>query len=531
VVKAYEAKTIKKFGGLWYDSSSSGNQQYDGAAIPEDEMATVLTNMYVTPAGNLTKRHSAYGLNNTVAPTITKPAGQPLTAPADIRMLAIQRIQAAYNDRIYFTDQAKTNVWYTELSSCLNSTCHRVMTPTNQAIDNAEWMIGASIAATPYHMYICRNNGGLVGVNHQGYPQAFSSSPAGTFMALHKERIFMINTLGTDSIESRVYYSESNDFYNWPVNNFFPVGQSGGDVCISMCVFNDDLYIFKTQSIWVLSGDGPSTWSVRNVHPSLGCVGRGTVLVHGGMIYFLGQDGAYRTDGTSFEKISNPVDQLVDLTMSDMNYCLKRYAWFVDQYYIVLSTWNTDTVLCYDTDGGTWSKFQYAGGIRLSNALPYLEQGTGAFYMGDYRRPSIYKVYGYDVPEMGYPWEDNHTGDPVNCKYTCTWRSKRLTFDEPAKMKRNYAFVLDVGATTGTVNVKYTFDTNDTTAQGTWTQTLYTSTSQPPGGSVNRASLKAAGAGYVRAMETEVNITNSDSFDIFSVTWLNQIKDFTKGSR
>lgn len=78
------------------------------------------------------------------------------------------------------------------------------------------------------------------------------------------------------------------------------IGAKRGAKIMAIALLNETLYIFKQDSIWVLEGSSPSTFSVREVHPSLGTAARWSVKVgKSGGIFFLGSDYEfYVTAGT-----------------------------------------------------------------------------------------------------------------------------------------------------------------------------------------------------------------------------------------
>jgi hypothetical protein len=471
--KAYEAKTLTKFGTM--NVSAYKNESTYSNAEREDAESPLIQNFNFNDNGGLIKRHGIHYLNSAIVPSITKPAGQALTAPTQAHLLGIQRIQAVYNDRLYFTDTTGTNLWYLELPIGANAQCHRIMTPTNQAITDAQWMIPAATPTSLFSMMVCRDSGPGCIINDQGYPQAFiAAMPAGTMMTTFKDRIFLINTLATNGDENKLYYSDESAYGTWGANSYNRIGTSNGDYLVSMIVFNDTLILFKSRSIWVLVADtaSPAGWTYRNLHPTLGCVGRGTPTVISGMIYFLANDGCYRTDGTSFERISRPIETLFQLESAQPSLTLGREAIYYDDKYLINSYAGTTSMYLYDTKHEGWTSwtmsFAPAGFAVYTDIQTYR-----AMYIGNYTQPRIHQMYA----DEGMAGSVNNWTD-AGSNYTCIWQSKRQTWDEPTKLKRNYYFMMDVSHTDGepTTSITVTHKTDSNEVVYPWAQTALTPT-------------------------------------------------------
>lgn len=68
------------------------------------------------------------------------------------------------------------------------------------------------------------------------------------------------------------------------------IGAKRGSKIQQIAILNETLYIFKTDSIWVLNGRSPSEFSVREVHSKLGVGARRSVQTVETGIIFLGSD-------------------------------------------------------------------------------------------------------------------------------------------------------------------------------------------------------------------------------------------------
>lgn len=192
---------------------------------------------------------------------------------------------------------------------------------------------------------------------------AITGSPMGSHVIAYKDRLFVINTYAAGSLSSRLYYSKVADFTvtGWLSTGFIDISTGDGDYNVVMTQLQDVLFVFKSRSTWLLyvSGD-PTTWTVRNASPEIGCISRYTPKEIESYLYFVGLRGVYRTDGTTFSEISRKI-QFTFLNQSASNAELnKAFAgWWQDRYIIFFSfvsqtsTWGSLTSFSWNSFG-TW---------------------------------------------------------------------------------------------------------------------------------------------------------------------------------
>jgi len=520
--KAYSPFTLDKFGGLRFGDSAN-------SAAMEDNEAVQIDNFNFTDMGTLKKRDGWYPTNTDVTMTLKIPAGAPTAHPATIYPLGVQRLSpAGAVHRLWFTNMAQTDIWFLLFPSLATADCTLARVPAGVAIDKAEWIIQAATPTAPYQMHLCRSggngSGGLISIDQTGTPTAFLTSPAGTHLSLFKDRLFMVNSIHAGGQESRVYFSDSAippglGYGTWPANNFFDIAPASGEFNVATIVFNDQLMIFKNRSIWTLTVEGlPSNWLVRNLHPSIGCIGRGTVKIINGFIYFLSLEGVYRTDGTTFERLSDPVDDMLrqfqTLTANDV---LRRNALHWDDKYILLMPDANADVLSaqvYNLNVQQWSRWVWGTTppLNIPNAVTYWETTPPSLYAGDADDNCVYNM-GDNVY-----YQDNGSN------FSAIWRSKKFTWGDPTVYKRNYWVGIDVGFTGGVRSLSFTHigDTNDT---ATFFQETIVNPSDNTTYDFVRKELKFRGFGYSRALSGQITYLTDTALEIFNITWLNNVKD------
>jgi hypothetical protein len=63
--------------------------------------------------------------------------------------------------------------------------------------------------------------------------------------------------------------------------------------------FGQYLIVFKRKSVWVLSGQDDTSWTVRRIGRGAGTMAPNSVVEDDGLVYFLADDGLHVTDGTA----------------------------------------------------------------------------------------------------------------------------------------------------------------------------------------------------------------------------------------
>lgn len=298
----------------------------------------------------------------------------------------------------------------------------------------------------------------------------------GTVGLVHKFRMFVCNNTASGTPSSQLSYSEVFDLeapdtaLGWP-GNTIDISSADADFITAVIVMNDVLFVFKRFSTWAVYVEGSPPWTVRNLHPSIGCVGRDTVVAIGGLIYFRSATGIFRTDGTTFELISGPVEEIFDnqpsFTVSNVNQ--RSAAWFGD-YYIIQDGYN-NTWHVYNIENGAWSRFETAmGNVSRIVLLPDFSPArlmTMNFQGGSDRLLKFEEANGYG--------DATGTTSVTGRIYT-----KHYDFDQPSMNKLFREFDLEMSVPSeGSVTLSgtpYTENNSISPGAGVQLKTLNTST-------------------------------------------------------
>lgn len=116
-------------------------------------------------------------------------------------------------------------------------------------------------------------------------------------MIAHLDRLF-----GFEEDSDAGYFSKNlvpTNFTDSSDAGTFIIGAKRGSKLMRIIKYQNNLYWFKDDSIWILEGTTPSTFSLREVVPNLGLASRRGIAVTPTAIFFLGSDfEVYQFQGT-----------------------------------------------------------------------------------------------------------------------------------------------------------------------------------------------------------------------------------------
>lgn len=190
------------------------------------------------------------------------------------------------------------------------------------------------------------NPGGaiVVYVNQAVVTALGGNPPVGRYIIVKDNRIFIA---GVDDDRSRLFYCDLGEPEIWDANNFINVNVSDGDVITGLVEWGGNLYIFKSKSIYRLSGTDPSDFYLACVVPDKGAVGQRAIVSTGSGIFFVSMDGVYLFNG-GLQCISTDIDSYFrnEIAAADMGGAAT--AVFDNALYAALPVYGETRVFVYD---------------------------------------------------------------------------------------------------------------------------------------------------------------------------------------
>jgi hypothetical protein len=179
-----------------------------------------------------------------------------------------------------------------------------------------------------------------------------TEAPAGKFCAFHKGRLFIA---GQAADPTRLAWSEFADYTNWVSTGFTYVPQSKtGDEITGMTVFQDNLIIFTRKTKYILFGDDPGNFVLRQSSGKKGAVNQACIASDPNYVYFLSDDGVYRYNGSQDELMSDPIQTEID-NIADKEKTAGVYEGnYYRLYYPQTGSTVNDSCILWDTLNKFW---------------------------------------------------------------------------------------------------------------------------------------------------------------------------------
>lgn len=166
----------------------------------------------------------------------------------------------------------------------------------------------AYIVASP----LSAGNGGTI--DDAGTYTAQAAIKKGGAAVVHKERLFIVPGPDKTGVDSTLLYgSAPADFLNYPISVY--INKGDGQKLIDICVYNDNLLLFKEDSTYVLAyDDDPSAAITRKINSSIGVADKNCVVAYENQLYVLHRNNVYEITNYDFAKINSKVPFELDTT-------------------------------------------------------------------------------------------------------------------------------------------------------------------------------------------------------------------------
>lgn len=260
-------------------------------------------------------------------------------------------------------------------------------------VDGTTTSLVGSLSSSATNYYFDQANDKIFWVNGQDVPKYYDNSTVtnvgGTpgvskYCVFHKNRLFLVNV--TDP--AKLVYSDLGDYDTYTSTNFIYVpSPKSGDPITGLIVFQDNLVVFTRKTKYVLFGDDPGNFVLRQSSGKRGAVNQDVIKADPNYIYYLSDDGVYRYNGSQDQLISDTIQT----EMSNIADKTKCSAGMHNNYYRLYypasaSTANNASVL-WDVINSFW--------LRDSNTYvdkPFVDEANrliegsslvGAVYLGE----------------------------------------------------------------------------------------------------------------------------------------------------
>lgn len=173
----------------------------------------------------------------------------------------------------------------------------------------------------------------------------------GRFAAFHKNRFFTVDPTDPTKLkwtELSVYTdSETTDFTYAP-------SPKSGDPITGLKVFQDNLLVFTRKTKYVLYGDDPGNFVLRQSSGKRGAVNQHVIQSDPNYVYYLSDDGVYRYNGSADELMSDSIQTEIDSMNDKTNASAVVHNNYYRLYYPSTTSAVADSSILWDTLNDFW---------------------------------------------------------------------------------------------------------------------------------------------------------------------------------
>lgn len=237
---------------------------------------------------------------------------------------------------------------------------------------------------------------------------ATTISTVGKYLAFHKNRLFIVDSANP----TRIVFSDLGDYETFESTSFLyvPTPKSGDNIT-AITVFQDNLTVFTRNTKYVLFGDDPGNFVLRQSSGKKGAVNQSATKSDSNYIYFLSDDGVYRYNGSADQLISDSIQNQID----SINDKTKSHAVVHNNYYRLYNTSITsatvDQCFLWDTINSFWlidtDTYIAHPFTTEDNSLVECSSLAGQAYNGEQQYSDLGK-------QIDFKWWSKYFGDGIH---------------------------------------------------------------------------------------------------------------------
>ena len=180
-----------------------------------------------------------------------------------------------------------------------------------------------------------------------------------------------------------VYFSEAGNPESWLTTNYVRLVPNDGEKIQGVCVFRDDLYVFKETKFFKFYGNttsstGQPVFNYTTIDAGVGLASPRALAVTKDGVYFLARNGVYRTTGSDPVLVSDQItpffEARTDASFSSSglnvaNITAASMASWNNRIYVSVPTGSSttnDRVLVYDPEYKWWSVWNFVASALCS---------------------------------------------------------------------------------------------------------------------------------------------------------------------
>lgn len=272
--------------------------------------------------------------------------------------------------------------------------------------------------------------------------------PRGQSALFHKSRMFVVPGINTTTTPSRLTFSDTITavVFTWNAANIIDVAPGDGDNLVDLIVYNDNLLLFKENSIYLLAYDiAPADAVLRKIHGNIGVNFPNCVDYYDNSIFFLHEGKVWEMMNYEFKQVNQKAPFVLDTFIDSEGASIIDKVWLRRLGNRILVGFYRKRY-SFSLNTRTWSEWQttnhraqyFGPPVELIKSLTTNE--SPKYYMATTTQSYLnfyYVTEDYVAGTRDY-FFDNATGttNPAFYSIVCTFRSKNYDFDVPFVFKR-----------------------------------------------------------------------------------------------
>lgn len=241
-------------------------------------------------------------------------------------------------------------------------------------------------SSTDFAILACQDNGSQ---RWDGTTVTAISDPADAqsgIMVLHDGRLWA----KSKSDPNLIYFSGINNESDWTSqDNSGSLNMKMQSVVGMVTIGRAGLVVCDEHAINLIAGDGFQTYNIVELSNQVGCKSRDSMLSFGNFALFLSHEGVVAISESGMEKISLPVESVIDGWTDAVKKDTAAFRW--REYYVLCYDSNADgdndRALIFDTRHGVWVRataHPFSGGTVANDQTVYVaDDTTGKIYTYD----------------------------------------------------------------------------------------------------------------------------------------------------
>lgn len=145
---------------------------------------------------------------------------------------------------------------------------------------------------------------------------AVAAIPKGQSCVIYKDRLHIVPGIKSTANTSRLFFSDAANFDSWPGTNFVDVSQGDGQKLVDLTVMQDNLILFKQQSVFLFVYDvRPEDAVLREISSTIGVNGQFNIANYENQVYLFSSGWVYELINFDFNRINTKVPFIRDDTV------------------------------------------------------------------------------------------------------------------------------------------------------------------------------------------------------------------------